>query len=1017
MKKTLVGSDAAGNCGVALFLRCTGSPNLHNSFASASRLICRQAISILLVFTASVLCSSPASAQLSQLTMEDMRLLYFESTEGYLAPHVARCFLNSMEFQRKIWGWEPSEKTTIILVDFSDQGNASAGAVPRNVLMLDIAPLSFVYEIVSANERMNSLMNHEPVHIALTDHAAPGDRFWRKLFAGKVKATPEHPATIAYSYLTAPRGAVPRWYAEGIAVFVETWMAGGIGRAQGAWDEMVFRSMVRDESHFYDPLGLVSEGTKIDFQVEANSYLYGTRFVSYLAYTYGPEKLVEWFSRGEDSKRYYLKQFVHVYDRSLNEVWGDWIEWEHEFQQANLEAIRKYPTTPARDLSDRALGSVSRAFYDATKGKIYAAFYYPGVVAHIGSISVEGGKVEKIMDIKGPAIYSVTSLTYDHESQQIFYTTDNLSYRDLRVLDPETGKSKVLLKDVRIGDLAFNPADRSLWGIRHFNGFTTLVRIPHPYEEWEHIHSWPYGEVIYDLDISADGRLLSTSIGKIDGQHSLLVMETEAMMEGDITPVETVNFGVSIPSNFVFSPDGKFLFGSTYYTGVSNIFRYELATDEIETVSNAETGFFRPIPLEDGSLFVFSFTGEGFVPGVIDPEPLEDVAAITFLGNETITKHPSMKDWNVGSPLDVNLEDFEIEKGEYHGFKSIGIESIYPVLEGYREFGAVGFRLNLSDPALLNRVAFTASYTPNSSLNSDERLHLQLDFERYNWNVKLKLNNADFYDLFGPTKRGLKGYSAQVGWHKVLVSDAPRELALDIDGAAFGGLEQVPGYQNIASPYSSLFSTRINLHYKHLRSSLGAVDSEKGHSWKLVGLSNYVNENFVPLARGAFDIGFALPLRHSSIWLRTDAGYAVGDEDDPFAFFFFGGFGNNWVDDGEVKRYREWYAFPGVDLNAIGGQNFVKGMLEWNLPPLRFKSVGWSSFFLSWIRTSLFTTGIVTGLYDSDERFEAGNVGAQFDLRFTALSRLNMTLSLGLARAFLTDGETSDEVMFSLKIL
>jgi len=108
MKKTLVGSDAAGNCGVALFLRCTGSPNLHNSFASASRLICRQAISILLVFTASVLCSSPASAQLSQLTMEDMRLLYFESTEGYLAPHVARCFLNSMEFQRKIWGWEPS---------------------------------------------------------------------------------------------------------------------------------------------------------------------------------------------------------------------------------------------------------------------------------------------------------------------------------------------------------------------------------------------------------------------------------------------------------------------------------------------------------------------------------------------------------------------------------------------------------------------------------------------------------------------------------------------------------------------------------------------------------------------------------------------------------------------------------------------------------------------------------------------------------------------------------------------
>ena len=977
----------------------------------------RLAFTLLLALVFSAAFSAPASAQLNQLMMEDLRLLYFEATQGYLAPHVARCFHNSLEFQRQIWGWEPTEPITVILVDFSDSGNAAAGGLPRNTLMLDIAPLSFVYEIISANERMNLIMNHELVHIVAYDQAASGDRFWRKIFAGKVRPISEHPGTVAYTYLTAPRFAVPRWYSEGIAVFAETWMAGGIGRAQGAWDEMVFRSMVRDGSHFYDPLGLVSEGVKIDFQVESNSYLYGTRFMSYLAYTYGPEKLVQWYSRGENSRRYYLTQFKHVYGQSLNQAWADWIAWEHDFQQANLEAIRQYQLTPVTDLSDRALGSVSRAFFDAEAGKIYAAFNYPGVVAHLGSISVEDGNIDKIDDIKGPVIYSVTSMAYDSERRQIFYTTDNLAYRDLRVIDPVTGKSKILLKDARIGDLAFNRADRSIWGVRHFNGFTTLVRVPHPYDQWEQIHSWPYGEVLYNIDISADGSLLSASIGAIDGQHSLQVWETAALYEGKVEPVEKVEFGTSIPSNFVFSPDGKFLFGSTYYTGASNIFRYELATDEIEAVSNVDTGLFRPIPLEDGSLIVFRYTGDGFVPGVIDPEPLEDVAAITFLGNEVVNKHPVLKDWNVGSPLDVDLEDFETQKGDYHGFKSIGIESIYPVLEGYRNYGAVGFRLNLSDPALLNRISLTGSYTPNSSLPGDERLHLQLDYERYNWNVKLKLNNADFYDLFGPTKRGLKGYSAEVGWKKTLVYDTPRKLMLEIDGAAFGGLDQVPGYQNIESPYDKLFSTRVKLHYSHVRSSLGSVDDEKGHTWELVAASNYVNENLVPLARGAFDIGFALPLRHSSIWLRTDAGYAVGDKDDPFAFFFFGGFGNNWVDDGDVQRFREWYAFPGVDLNAIPGQNFVKGMLEWNLPPLRFENAGSSSFFVTWLRTSIFTTGIVTGLYDSDERLEVGNVGAQLDLRITALSRLNVTLSLGLARAFLAGGETADEVMFSLKIL
>ena len=73
-------------------------------------------------------------------------------------------------------------------------------------------------------------------------------------------------------------------------------------------------------------------------------------------------------------------------------------------------------------------------------------------------------------------------------------------------------------------------------------------------------------------------------------------MKTASLMSGDATPDKQFDFGTAIPSNFVFSLDGKYLFGSSYYTGVSNIFRYELATGEIEALTNAETGFFRPVP-------------------------------------------------------------------------------------------------------------------------------------------------------------------------------------------------------------------------------------------------------------------------------------------------------------------------------------------------------------------------------------------------------------------------------------
>ena len=90
------------------------------------------------------------------------------------------------------------------------------------------------------------------------DQAAGRDRAFRRLFQGEVMPVSEQPESILYFFLTTPRVAAPRWYQEGIAVFVDTWMAGGLGRAQGGYDEMVFRSMVRDNTPVYDPLGLVS---------------------------------------------------------------------------------------------------------------------------------------------------------------------------------------------------------------------------------------------------------------------------------------------------------------------------------------------------------------------------------------------------------------------------------------------------------------------------------------------------------------------------------------------------------------------------------------------------------------------------------------------------------------------------------------------------------------------------------------------------------------------------------------
>ena len=988
----------------------------------------RQLPALLLPAAVSLLNIAPAWSQsLAELETKDLRLLYFDPIQTYLAPHVARCYQNSLQGHRSLLGFAPKEKTTVFLKDYSDYGNAAASAIPRNTLLIDVAPISFTFETFTTSERMCTLMNHELVHIVTTDQATGSDMRARKFFGGKISPVAEHPETIFYATWTNPRMAAPSWYLEGIAVFMETWMSGGFGRAQGAYDEMVFRSMVRDGAYFYDPLGLESEGSKIDFQVGVNNYLYGTRFMNYLAYTYSPEKLVDWVTRKQGSKAYYTANFEMVFGLPMKQAWRDWIDFEHRFQQKNLDAVRKFPTTPFRDISDRGLGSVSRTFFDPDTRKLYLALRYPGVIAHVASISLEGHADRKFDDIKGPMLYRVTSLAFDAEAGKLYYTADNYAHRDIMSIDMETGKSTMVLKDARIGELVLNKADRSLWGVRHLNGIATLVRLPYPYTEWNQVHSFPYGQLLYDMDISPDGTMLSTSFGKVDGDQSLRIFEIESLLEGEVTAVKQFDFGQAVPEGFVFSADGKFLFGSSYYTGISNIFRYEIETGEIEAVSNAEAGFFRPVPLDDGSLLVFRYTGDGFLPTIIDPRPLKDVSAISFLGTEVIEKYPQLQDWQVGSPADIPLDELITREGKYSGISNIGRESIYPIIQGYKDEVALGLNATFSDPIMLDKIDLSVSHSIDSDLPNSEDVHAKLHWRHVatrqtpfagTWDFTLRHNAADFYDLFGPTKVGRKGQSASVGYEKTLLYDKPRELSLSVDASHFMNFDRLPRYQNVGVSFDKLTKFSVGLNYSNVRSSLGNVDVEKGFRWQLLAAGSRVNSDFIPRFYGDFDFGFALPIPHSSIWIRNAAGTADGNPDDVFANFYFGGFGNNYVDRGEIKRYRASYAMPGFELNEISGRNFFRSMVEWNLPPVRFREIGGPRFYLSWARPALFASTLVTNFDDGAVKRTVNSYGAQLDFRFTIFSRLKMTLSLGYA---VGDGDgvigSPDEFMASLKVL
>ena len=958
-----------------------------------------------------------ASVGLGKLETKDIEVIYEDPDLKFLTPYVARAAENSLAFQRKTFAWTPWDPPKILIYDISDAGNAGSTATSTNHVRANVAPVPTTFETFTAGERFYTLMNHELVHVATMDVWNDSDAFWRHAFQGKPTPTGEHPESILYAYLATPRSIVPHWYLEGSAVFFETWMSGGYGRAQGAYDEMVFRAKVRDDAKFFSPLGLESEGTHIDFQGGVNDYLYGTRFYNYLSYTYSPEKVIEWLRRGKDSDAYYSTQFERVFGKPLDNAWQDWVNFEHDFQKENLKTLAKYPETPKTPLVNRALGSISKSYYDPRSDSLIGAFKYPGVIAHLGVLSLKDGSIRRLDNIQSSFLYSVTSLAFDPDTNRVWYTTNNINYRDLLEIDVATGDKKLLIEHGRIGSLAFNRKDHTLWGLRTQNGSDTLVRLEAPYTDWKDIHAFPYGEIPSELDISADGTLLCATVSEVDGNQAVNVYRISDLMAGQANPIAALKLEGSFPEGGTFSKDNRYLYATSYYTGVSNVYRLEISTGKIDAVSNAITGFFRPIARDDGKLIVLEFTGEGFRPTLIDPKPVTDLGTIKFLGTENVAKHPILKTMAVGSPAKVPLDQLITNQGEYDPQKELRLAATYPVVQGYKGHVGFGWFATFEDPLLFNQLQASISYSPAGDLKPWEGLHASVAYRTIYWHFRYWHNDANFYDLFGPTDRSRKGDAILGGYKDFLILDLPRELDFTADVALYTGLDTLPTAQNIQTADKQIAKGALGLKYVNYSRSLGALDYEAGYAWNVTLQDEYARNDNFPKLFGGFDFGFAIPWNHASVWLYSAAGIAAGAGANPLNDFYFGAFGNNYVDNGEVKRYRDYDSFPGFKIDEVSARTYLKSVAEFNLPPIYFEEIGAPSFYLGSIRSAVFG-GVLSANPGAMDEHELGTAGIQLDLNFTVALYLPMTFSIGYAHGF-GDGTLHgrEEILASLKII
>jgi hypothetical protein len=357
-------------------------------------------------------------------------------------------------------------------------------------------------------------------------------------------------------------------------------------------------------------------------------------------------------------------------------------------------------------------------------------------------------------------------------------------------------------------------------------------------------------------------------------------------------------------------------------------------------------------------------------------------------------------------------------EGKYRILGKMKLNNAFPDVAGYKNTVAVGYRFNISDPLALSTINLFVGTSPWSGYESKQKIHAQFDWKYWNWNLLASYNKTDFYDLFGPTKRSRAGYMAGLTYGKKHTLHKQLIFHYEAGIYTYGDLEVLPQYQNVASPIRNFQAANVTGGIEKTRKTLGGTDYETGFIWNIDATAIYAGGHFYPALQSNQSIGFLLPaIRNTSLWLRNSIGQSFGNRESALSHFYFGGFRNNYIDWQPSAQYRKPLAFPGAEIDEIKAHNYIKTMGELNLKPIRLRNVGATWLYPTFIKTSFFTTHLITDFDKGNLTRNIFNFGAQLDVQLVLFSYLKTTWSAGYAFKTEQDKPTTGQLMLSVKLL
>ncbi|MFH2010334.1 MAG: BamA/TamA family outer membrane protein [bacterium] len=572
----------------------------------------------------------------------------------------------------------PKGRTRVLLSDYTDGANGWAMVIPRNVMNLFLSAPDSMSTLNDIDDWLFGLIAHEYTHVLHLDTIGGISKLVNWIF-GKT---------------LAPNHLQPTWWIEGMAVYNESRFTSG-GRNRNNLYDMYLRMAVLEGD--VQSLGEISSAP-FRFPGGTTSYLYGSRFLKYLASRFGEKKLVK---ISHDYGRQWLPYGINKIARRYLEGKG-YVRLYREWQ-AHLR--RRY-TLQARGVRRRGETKATR-LTQAGEYTFWPRFHPGGKWLVISDDDGYSDRAFKRLDLKTGKLRKLIRLepggspSFTPDGRRIVYgqmeTYKSVyDFTDLFSLDLVTLRARRLTHALRAREPDVSPDGRTIACVVNVQGTTHLALLPMdglPKGKRPRIlvRSRTFDQVSTPA-WSPDGRSIVYSAWKQGGHRDLYLVTVASgrvrrLMEDralDLTPT--------------WSPDGKTIYFSSDRTGIYNVYALDVATGGLKQVTNVVAGALQPAVSPDGKTLAYiGFTSKGYDLYRMKLEPKRFLAALPYVNDR-----PAPRTFSDRVPR------FEIRK--YNPLLSLYPESWWFIFSAAPGSESLTLTLSGSDIAALHSWNLSAGY-------------------------------------------------------------------------------------------------------------------------------------------------------------------------------------------------------------------------------------------------------------------------------------------------------------------